>query len=134
MTRPVLVMMRPLPLPLLRANGEEIEVRQFQGDFSLFEGATVLCSTALDRVDADFIAAIPDSVKLIANMGTGYDNIDLVAATEKGIKITNTPVVAEDTADLAFLLILASARQLTGNQKFLRAGHWTSTSAGYPYR
>ena len=76
MTRPVLVMMRPLPLPLLRANGEEIEVRQFQGDFSLFEGATVLCSTALDRLDADFIAAIPDSVKLIANMGTGYDNID----------------------------------------------------------
>ena len=127
MTRPVLVMMRPLPLPLLRANGEEIEVRQFQGDFSLFVGATVLCSTALDRVDADFIAAIPDSVKLIANIGTGYDNIDLVAATEKGIKITNTPVVAEDTADLAFLLILASARQLTANQKFLRAGHWTST-------
>ena len=126
MTRPVLVMMRPLPLPLLRANGEEIEVRQFQGDFSLFEGATVLCSTVLDVIDADFIAAIPDSVKLIANIGTGYDNIDVVAATEKGIKVTNTPVVAEDTADLTFLLILASARQLTANQNVLRAGRWTT--------
>ncbi len=127
MTRPVLVMMRPLPLPLLRANGEEIEVRQFDGDFSIFEGATVLCSIVLDVIDANFIAALPDSVKLIANIGTGYDHIDIDAATDRGIRVTNTPVVAEDTADLTFLLILASARQLTANQKFLRAGHWTST-------
>ena len=127
MTRPVLVMMRPLPLPLLRANGEEIQVRQFDGDFSIFEGATVLCSIVLDAIDANFIAALPDSVKLIANIGTGYDHIDIDAATDRGIRVTNTPVVAEDTADLTFLLILASARQLTANQKFLRAGHWTST-------
>ena len=127
MTRPVLVMMRPLPLPLLRANGEEIQVRQFDGDFSIFEGATVLCSIVLDVIDANFIAALPDSVKLIANIGTGYDHIDIDAATDRGIRVTNTPVVAEDTADLTFLLILASARQLTANQKFLRAGHWTST-------
>tara|TARA_B110001450_G_scaffold160556_1_gene149707 strand:+ start:932 stop:1855 length:924 start_codon:yes stop_codon:yes gene_type:complete len=120
-------MMRPLPLPLLRANGEEIQVRQFDGDFSIFEGATVLCSIVLDVIDANFIAALPDSVKLIANIGTGYDHIDIDAATDRGIRVTNTPVVAEDTADLTFLLILASARQLTANQKFLRAGHWTST-------
>lgn len=127
MTQPILVVMRPLPFPVLRANGEEIQVRQFDSDFSIFEGATVLCSIVLDVIDANFIAALPDSVKLIANIGTGYDHIDIDAATARGIRVTNTPVVAEDTADLTFLLILASARQLTANQSFLRAGHWTST-------
>lgn len=127
MTRPVLVLMRPLPFPSLRANDQEIEIRQFQGDLRVFEGATVVCSIALDVLDSSFFAAMPDSVKLIANLGTGFDNIDLVAATEKGIWVTNTPVVAEDTADLTFLLILASARQLTASQSFLRAGLWNST-------
>ena len=127
MTGPVLVVMRPLPFPVLRANGEEIEVRQFGGDFSVFEGATVLCSIVLDVIDANFIAALPDSVKLIANIGTGYDHIDIDAATDRGIRVTNTPVVAEDTADLTLLLILAAARQLTANQKFLRGRLWTST-------
>ena len=127
MTQPILVVMRPLPFPVLRANGAEIQVRQFDNDFSIFEGATVLCSIVLDVIDANFIAALPDSVKLIANIGTGYDHIDIDAATARGIRVTNTPVVAEDTADLTFLLILASARQLTANQSFLRAGHWTST-------
>ena len=127
MTQPILVVMRPLPFPVLRANGEEIQVRQFDNDFSIFEGATVLCSIVLDVIDANFIAALPDSVKLIANIGTGYDHIDIDAATARGIRVTNTPVVAEDTADLTFLLILASARQLTANQSFLRTGLWAAT-------
>lgn len=126
--KPILVMTRPLPFPELKANGESIETRLFDGDFSVFENAQVICSTALDVLNHDFIVQLPESIKLIANIGVGYDNIDLAAATEKGITVTNTPVVTEDTADLAFSLILAASRQLTANEKFLRGGQWTTTN------
>jgi lactate dehydrogenase-like 2-hydroxyacid dehydrogenase len=124
--KPILVMTMPLPFPELKAKGESIETRLFEGDFTVFENAQVICSTALNAIDSDFIAQLPASIKLIANIGVGYDNIDLAAATEKGIAVTNTPVVTEDTADLAFSLILAASRQLTANEKFLRDGKWTA--------
>jgi lactate dehydrogenase-like 2-hydroxyacid dehydrogenase len=126
--KPILVLTMPLPFPELKANGESIETRLFDGDFSVFDNAQVICSTALNVIDSDFIAQLPSSIKLIANIGVGYDNIDLVAATEKGIAVTNTPVVTEDTADLAFSLILAASRQLTANEKFLRDGQWSITN------
>ncbi len=123
----ILVMTLPLPFPELKANDQPVEVRLFEGDFSVFNGAEVICSTALNPIDKDYIAQLPDSIKLIANIGVGYDNIDLAAATAKGIAVTNTPVVTEDTADLAFALILASSRQITSNEKFLRDGQWVSS-------
>lgn len=126
--KPILVMTRPLPFPDLKANGESIETRLFEGDFSVFEHAQVICSTALDTLDHNFIDQLPNSIKLIANIGVGYDNIDLAAANKKGIAVTNTPVVTEDTADLAFSLILAASRQLTANEKFLRDNQWSATS------
>lgn len=126
--KPILVLTRPLPFPELKANGENIETRLFEDDFSVFENAQVICSTALDALDNDFITKLPESIKLIANIGVGIDNIDIAAATEKGIRVTNTPVVTEDTADLAFSLILAASRQLTANEKFLRDGQWTATN------
>lgn len=126
--KPILVMTRPLPFPELKANGESIETRLFEGAFNVFDNAQVICSTALDAINHDFIVQLPESIKLIANIGVGYDNIDLAAATAKGIAVTNTPVVTEDTADLAFSLILAASRQLTANEKFLRNGQWSATN------
>ncbi len=125
MADPILVITLPLPLPELAVNGQVVETRVFEGDFSVFDQAQVVCSTVLNTIDADFIARLPDTIKLIANIGVGYDNIDLVAASARGIAVTNTPVVTEDTADLTFLLILAASRQLTANEAFLRAGQWT---------
>ncbi len=126
--KPILVMTMPLPFPELKANGESIETRLFEGDFSVFDNAQVICSTALNVLNHDFIVQLPESIKLIANIGVGYDNIDLAAATKKGITVTNTPVVTEDTADLAFSLILAASRQLTANEQFLRNGQWSATN------
>lgn len=126
--KPILVMTMPLPFPELKAKGEIIETRLFDGDFSVFENAQVICSTALDTLNNDFVVQLPDSIKLIANIGVGYNNIDLAAASKKGIAVTNTPVVTEDTADLAFSLILAASRQLTANEKFLRDGQWSTTN------
>jgi glyoxylate reductase len=129
MSHPVLVMTRPLPLPALSANGQTVDIRHVDGDPAVFDQAQVVLSTVLDSIDADLIAALPDSVSLIANIGVGYDNIDLQAATARGIAVSNTPVVTEDTADLAFLLILAATRRLYANEAMLRAGEWGPANA-----
>src|SRR5690606_27750534 len=62
-------------------------------------GKDVLVSTITDRIDADLIARLPQSVRLIAQFGNGVDNIDLEAAWAAGLTVTNTPsVLTEDTA------------------------------------
>ena len=58
-------------------------------------------------------------------MAVGYDNIDLAAATKRGVLITNTPgVLTETTADMAFALLLASARRLNDGEQAVRDGSW----------
>jgi glyoxylate reductase len=75
--------------------------------------AEVLVPTVTDRIDAKLIAKAGPALKLIANFGTGVDNIDVKAATERGITVTNTPgVLTEDTADMTMALILAVPRRL----------------------
>lgn len=76
-----------------------------------------------DIVDAHFLEACAPRLKLIANMAVGYNNIDLEAATRLGIAVTNTPgVLSETTADLAFGLLLATARHISASERYLRAG------------
>jgi glyoxylate reductase len=76
-------------------------------------GAEVLVPTITDRIDAALIAKAGPNLKLIANFGAGVDNIDVAAATDKGIAVTNTPgVLTEDTADMTMALILAVPRRL----------------------
>lgn len=75
--------------------------------------ANVLVPTITDRITADLIRRAGPSLKLIANFGAGVDHIDVTAATEKGIAVTNTPgVLTEDTADMTMALILAVPRRL----------------------
>jgi glyoxylate reductase len=75
-----------------------------------------------DRVDAALMARLP-RLKAIANYGVGYDNIDVGEATRRGILVTNTPdVLTEATADLAWALILATARRLGEGERMVRAG------------
>jgi glyoxylate reductase len=69
--------------------------------------------------------AAGDGLKVIANMAVGYDNVDVEAAKERGIVVTNTPgVLDETTADTAFMLLLAAARRLGESERTLRAGDW----------
>ena len=75
-----------------------------------------------DKITAELMDAAPN-LKLIANVAVGYDNIDVAAATERGILVTNTPdVLTETTADLAFALLLAIARRIVEADEFMRAG------------
>jgi lactate dehydrogenase-like 2-hydroxyacid dehydrogenase len=70
-------------------------------------------------------------VGMIAHMGVGYDNIDVPAASDHGILVSNTPGVLDDTtADLAFALMMAAARRLTEAHAFVRSGEWKRFSMG----
>ena len=82
----------------------------------------VCCLT--DRIDAALIAACT-RLKVVANIAVGYNNIEVPACTARGVMVTNTPGVLDDsTADLAWTLILATARRLTEAEAYIRAGDW----------
>jgi len=86
--------------------------------------AGVLC-TLTEQMDAEFMDVAGDSLKVVANMAVGYDNVDLEAAKERGVVITNTPeVLNETTADTAFMLMLVAARRLGEGERIVRAGEW----------
>jgi glyoxylate/hydroxypyruvate/2-ketogluconate reductase len=83
----------------------------------------VVCSV-VDRIDETLLARCPN-LKAVCNVGVGYNNIDVAACTKRGIMVTNTPGVLDDsTADLAFALILATARRVTEAEAWLRQGNW----------
>lgn len=66
-------------------------------------------------------------MEIVANFGVGYDAVDVGAAVERGIVVTNTPGVLDDeVADLAVALLLATVRRLPQADRFLREGRWTS--------
>jgi glyoxylate reductase len=94
------------------------------------EGCNVLVSSITDRIDAALIGRLPESVKLIAQFGNGFDNIDIEAAYAAGLTVTNTPsVLTEDTADMAAMLMLALPRRLVEGAGVLpRDGGWPGWS------
>jgi len=81
-----------------------------------------------DTIDAEVLAAAP-SLKVISNYAVGVDNIDVNAATERGITVTNTPgVLTETTADLAWALLMAVARRIVEADRFTREGKFVGWS------
>ncbi len=77
-----------------------------------------------DKIDGRVIEA-GERLKVISNYAVGYDNIDVEAATKKGIYVTNTPgVLTETTADLAWAILMAIARRVVEADKYVRAGRW----------
>ena len=87
-------------------------------------GKAGLVCQLTDRIDAALLDAAP-SVKVVSNVAVGFDNIDVAAATKRGIVVTNTPgVLTNTTADLAFALILGAGRRLGEAERYLRAGRF----------
>jgi gluconate 2-dehydrogenase len=83
----------------------------------------VMCALT-DRIDAQLIGRCP-RLKAVANIAVGYNNIDLAACTARGVLATNTPGVLDDsTADLAWALMLGTARRLTELERRVRGGEW----------
>ena len=75
-------------------------------------------------INADLIKSLPN-LEIIATFSVGYDHIDLKTAKEQGVKVTNTPdVLSQETADTVMSLLLATARRIVENDKYVRAGRW----------
>ncbi len=84
-----------------------------------------LVTLLTDRIDRDVMGA-GERLKVVANVAVGYDNIDIPAATELGIVVTNTPgVLTDTTADFAFALVMAIGRRVVEGDSYLRAGRYT---------
>ncbi len=83
-----------------------------------------LVSLLTDKVDTELMDQAPH-LKVVSNMAVGYDNIDIPAATARGIPVGNTPgVLTDTTADFAFLLLMAAARRLQEGIDYVRGGKW----------
>ena len=92
------------------------------------DGCEGLLCLLTDRIDDALLDKAP-RLRVVSQMAVGYDNIDLAACTRRGIAVGNTPgVLTETTADLAFALLLLTARRLSEAERFLRAGQWTTWS------
>ena len=92
--------------------------------------AAVLVPTVTDRIDKALLSLAGPQLKLVANYGTGVDNIDLETARNRGIIVTNTPgILTEDTADMTMALILAVPRRLVEGAHYLQEGcEWVGWS------
>ena len=133
MSLPKVYITRPLPTKAVEALAAQCDVKMRPEDAPLdpaqlaescrdIEG---LMATGV-RVSEDVVAQAP-RLRAVANVGVGYDNIDVAACTRRGIPVTNTPdVLTETTADLAFALLLATPRRLIECDRYVREGQWQS--------
>ena len=88
------------------------------------QGKAGAMSTVMDRIDDAVLAQCPD-LKVISNIGVGYNNIDVPACTRRRIRVTNTPgVLDETTADLTWALLMAAARRIAEGDAYVRRGDW----------
>ena len=88
-------------------------------------GCDGILSALTDKLDAETINQLPDSVKIISNFAVGFGNIDLEAAKKRGIAVTNTPDVLTDaTAEIGVLLILGACRRASEGIEKAREGGW----------
>ena len=87
--------------------------------------ADVLVPTITDQIDAGLIGQAGDRLKLIANYGSGVDNVDVATARQRGILVSNTPgVTVEDTADMTMALILGVTRRIPEGLAVMQSGQW----------
>jgi lactate dehydrogenase-like 2-hydroxyacid dehydrogenase len=131
---PTVVVTRKLPAPVeedlsrrysARLNADDRPLDAADLKEALRSADAVLC-TVTDRVTADVLSAEPLRARILANFGVGFNHIDLDAARARGIRVTNTPdVLTDDTADLAFTLMLMAARRAGEGERHLRSGAWT---------
>lgn len=107
----------------LSAHDEPTDAEVLQRALGQADG---VLSTVTDKLTAEVLAAYPIRTRIIANLGVGYDHIDIGAAQAHEITVTNTPDVLTDcTADLAMALILMTLRRTGEGERELRSGRWT---------
>ena len=132
--RPLVIVTRKLPDVIETRMMELFDTRLNDDDHPMsrdelveaVKTADILVPTLTDRIDKGILAQAGENLRLIANFATGVDHIDLAAARERGITVTNTPgVLTEDTADMTMALILAVIRRVSEGDRLIRDGEWT---------
>jgi glyoxylate reductase len=130
MAEPKIVVTRRIPEPAVEVLQEAGDVWVSPDDRPLevdelhaaIAGADVVVTLLHDKVDDAFFDAAGDQLKAVCNVAVGFDNIDVPAATKRGVLVTNTPaVLTEATADLAMTLILAVTRRIGEGERLIRA-------------
>ena len=130
--KPLVAVTRIIPdagLDLLR---EAAEIRLWEDELppspeeldTLLEGADGALTLLTDRIDGAVLDRHP-SLKVVSNFAVGFDNVDVPAATERGVAVCNTPTVLNDaTAEMAFTLMTAAARRVVEAVDYVRDGKW----------
>ncbi len=118
-------------IELLRSHFQVVDVNEGDSPLSgeeLAEKASkysALVTLLTDAIDRTVLEAGKGTLKIVANVAVGYDNVDVDAATDCGIMVTNTPgVLTETTADFSWALLMAVARRVCEGQRFLQAGKY----------
>ena len=133
MTKPILLVTRRLP-PAIEARATETFDARLSPDDARVTGAdilaradgaaAILCCPA-EKLDAETVGKLPDSVKVIGTFSVGFDHIDMAALRARGIPLVNTPdVLSVATAECAMLLILAAARRAGEGERLVRTRTW----------
>jgi len=95
-------------------------------------GVEGLLCLLTDRIDAEVMEAAGAGLKIISNHAVGVDNVEVAAATARGIPVGNTPGILTDaTADMALALLLAAARRVVEGDRLVKAGGWKTWSPGF---
>lgn len=132
--RPIVVVTRRLPAAVEARLRTEFDARLNTQDTPLaapalaaaMRDADALLPTVTDRIDAALLGTPGRRVRIVANFGVGFNNIDTATAKASGVVVTNTPdVLTDDTADLTMALLFMVARRAGEGERMVRAGQWT---------
>jgi lactate dehydrogenase-like 2-hydroxyacid dehydrogenase len=133
MSKPTVYVTRQLPLEAMEylkdycdvVVNEEDKVLSKEELIRNIKGKDAVLCLLTDKIDDDVLAAAGENCKIFANYAVGFNNIDIEAATKRGIIVTNTPGVLDDaTADLAWTLLFSTSRRVVEADKFMRSGRY----------
>jgi glyoxylate reductase len=133
MSKPRIYITRPLPAAAMRILEGQVEYHMWDRENEAVRRETLLREIVdvdgiicliTEKMDAEVIERA-HRCRVIAQVAVGYDNIDVAAATRRGIYVTNTPgVLTETTADMGWAILMATARRVVEGDKFTRSGRW----------
>ena len=113
-----------------RAEATPMTAEELRDCAGSYDGLVTLLT---DRIDSEFLTANPQ-LKVVSNVAVGFDNIDVTAAKQRGVIVTNTPdVLTETTADLAWALLLSAARRVPEADQYMREGRYERWEVKQPH-
>ncbi len=140
MSKPVILVTRKLPPAVEERLARDYDAR-LNPDDALYErdellkraeGADAIMPCHTEHFDKDVFERLPKSVRIVANFSVGYDHVDIQAAKDAGVVITNTPDVLSDaTAEIVLMLILGAARRAGEGEKLVRTATWKDWSPAF---